>query len=104
MICYKVTNEFDQSVIETSYRIQYIKRERVESHKIPRAFHYYLFAFETIKDARIFTFFGARVWRAEGTGPFLHLPWLPEDCSWPRGTIMFQGIKLLKRVSPFGQD
>ena len=99
MIYYKVTDDRDRSMIETEYSVQYLEGVAVDSHHIPRSFYYYLFAFEILYDARKFALFGRRIWKVEGTDRFLHLPWLPEGFSWPKGTIMVRSINLLERVT-----
>ena len=99
MICYKVTNGEQRSVIETEYPVQYRTNVITISHPTARNFHYYLFAFDSLIAAKKFSFFGSQIWQAEGKGPFTHLPWLPEGFSWPEGTIMFRSIQLLNKAS-----
>ncbi len=115
MICYKVTYLNNESfIVNGTAEITYKLNEYVKGPALHTERGYHPTAFETLKQAKTFVQ-GRRwiIWKAKGKKRITPLPkmltfWmvgsvqapapLMRGGTWPKGTLMFESIKLLEKV------
>ncbi len=122
MKCYKVTKENDRSIVSGNDAVvHYLIGENVTAPKYLAEQGYHLTAFQTLKNAKEASkhFFWANdknaiIWEASGQAEIKKLPLIAtrrsvdhkerslkaigSSCGWPKNTLMFKKLKLLKIV------